>query len=116
MGRVGLQRNYALPHLFRLHGGRLALEIHMDDIHGVGQKSEVERLLPELRKVLKLKASDGIVVWKYKHLKRTHLRHLDGVVRSMHGNGTFSFGLQNVNGLARPGRWKEVVQFEHSVL
>eukprot|EP00971_Amphidinium_carterae_P104206 2063755-Amphidinium_carterae.1 len=106
MSRVGMERNDALPHFFRIPGERLALEIHMDDIHGVGKRSEVERLLPRLRKVLKLKASDAIVIGKYEHLKRTRLRHDEGVVvkpHDKHVSNIFAhLGLERANGAKTP--------------
>ena len=57
--KCGLVRYDPLP-LFFKGEGRLLLKLHMDDFHGSGRLSVVAPFLENARRVLRLKASDGI--------------------------------------------------------
>eukprot|EP00971_Amphidinium_carterae_P350904 6491802-Amphidinium_carterae.1 len=75
---IGGERCDSLPHFFKVPNSRTVMEVHMDDIYGVARQSEIEGVLNGLRKVLKLKASGGIVVGTWEHLKRTRMRGTSG--------------------------------------
>jgi len=64
--------------------GRLALELHMDDFHGMGRRSEVVPFLDKIRGILKLKASDVIVTGRYEHLKRSRVKLPHGTMVACH--------------------------------
>jgi len=115
---LSLEKFPALPNFYKKEGTRVVIDTHMDDFHGMGKKSEVEALLPEMRKVLKLKASDCIITGKYVHLKRPRIKTESGTFVQANPkhvvNVINALGLANSNGAATPHLDEE--QPEHSPL
>jgi len=74
----GLERYEAMPHFFRKPYTRLVVESHMDDFHGTARRSEATVFLEEIRKRLKLKASELCVVGAYAHLRKTRMKLENG--------------------------------------
>jgi hypothetical protein len=74
-----MEKDPAIPNFYRKEFTRLVVDIHMDDFHGTGRRSEVTLFLSEIREEFKLKASDCIIVGAYTHLKRTRLKLETGV-------------------------------------
>ena len=73
---LGFNQCEAAPQFFYAPVRNIALELHMDDIHGCGSKPDVEQFLTELATKIRLKhdimEADGR---EYQHLKRTRVRH-----------------------------------------
>ncbi len=70
----GYERNQASPQFYFHREKRVLLELHMDDIHGVGPTKEAGEELLALRGMFDLKSTDTIMTGKYCHLKRERLR------------------------------------------
>ena len=70
----GYERNQASPQFYFHRAKRVLLELHMDDIHGVGPSKEAGEELLALRSMFDLKSTDTIMTGKYSHLKRERLR------------------------------------------
>ena len=104
----GLERYEPLPQFFRQpsEDSRLVLELHMDDFHGVGKRSEVLAFLGNVRGVLKLKASDAIMSGRYEHLKRTRVKMEHGTLIKAHPkharNIVSALNLENANSVKTP--------------
>ena len=90
---LGYDRNLACPQFYYHREKKVLLELHMDDIHGVGASQHAAKeQLEALRATFDLKGSDVIVQGRYAHLKRERLKtanetlvrgnpsHIDNVV------------------------------------
>ena len=78
----------------------------MDDVHGLGRRSEVTHFLSLLRAELKLKDSDCIITGTYEHLKRKRVKNHDGVFISNRARHTqnilYILGLEQCNSAPTP--------------
>ena len=106
LSECGLERNDAVPSSSRMPGARVCAELHMDDLHGCGRQSEVDKLLPMIRARLRLKGSGAIETGRYDHLKRGRVRTSAGVGSKPHPkhieNIVHILGLEAANSAATP--------------
>ena len=70
----GYERNAASPQFYLHRERRVVIELHVDDVHGVGPRAAAAGELEALRETFDLKATDVISEGRYAHLKRERLK------------------------------------------
>jgi hypothetical protein len=77
---LGFLRCEAAPQFFWCPGRGIAVEVHMDDMHGAGLPEAIESFRNELKPLVKFKGGEPKSVGdKYMHLKRVRERFADRV-------------------------------------
>jgi len=93
---AGLEHNEAVPSFFRLPGGQLKLEVHMDEGHGVCTMAEYEAFREAMRPVVAIKFAGpfstgssysflGVVRERYEHctVLRPATAYIDDIVKDL---------------------------------